>query len=122
MRPQGIEFEFEITDNGKAIAELDFAFMSRGKLIVGEAKSSDDLDGNTKAARVRDARKLITAGEVLGASEVCFASSKTWKQAAKDAVLGASADMGTRLTISLLENVGGSAPATRTVAMNPTGP
>lgn len=68
MRPAVTEFEFEIVVPGKSkpTAEIDFAFVSRDRLVIGEAKSSGTLDGNNRAERVRDARKLVAAAELLG--------------------------------------------------------
>lgn len=71
---------------------------SRGRLILGEAKNASGLDGSTRASRIRDARKLITAGELFGASEIWYAISEAWKQATKDATLAAVNESATLLT------------------------
>lgn len=37
--------------------EIDFGFMSRGGLVIGEAKSASGLDGKDEAERLRDVGK-----------------------------------------------------------------
>lgn len=121
MRPVLTEFEFEIVAvNGKPIAEIDFAFVSRGRLVIGEAKSNGTLDGRNKAERVRDARKLITAADTLGASEICYGSATTWSRSAREAIRDAATESGTHVTIAIAEKVSTPTTATRTVVANPT--
>jgi hypothetical protein len=122
MRPVSTEFEFEIVaaHNDKPIAEIDFAFVSRDRLVIGEAKSNGTLDGRNRAERVRDARKLITAADILDATEICYASATTWSQSAWDAIRDAATASGTHVTIALAENVSTPTAATRTVLVNPT--
>lgn len=117
MRPVSTEFEFEIVaaHNDKPIAEIDFAFVSRDRLVIGEAKSNGTLDGRNRAERVRDARKLIAAAEILDASEVCYASATAWSQSARQAIRDAATASATHVTIALAENVSTPRGATRTV-------
>jgi hypothetical protein len=123
MRPVSTEFEFEIVaaDNDRPIAEIDFAFVSRDRLVIGEAKSNGALDGRNRTERVRDARKLITAADILGASEICYASATTWSQSTREAIRDAATASGTRVTIAIAENVATPTTAIRTVIANPTG-
>jgi hypothetical protein len=123
MRPVSTEFEFEIVaaDNDKPIAEIDFAFVSRDRLVIGEAKSNGTLDGRNRAERVRDARKFITAADILDASEICYASATTWSQSACEAIRDAATASGTHVTIAVVENVSTPTAATRTVLANPPG-
>lgn len=123
MRPVSTEFEFEIlaADIDKSIAEIDFAFVSRDRLVIGEAKSNGALDGRNRTERVRDARKLITAADILGASEICYASATTWSQSTWEAIRDAATASRTHVTIAVAENVSTPTAATRTVLTNPTG-
>jgi len=121
MRPVSTEFEFEIVaaDTDKSIAEVDFAFLSRDRLVIGEAKSNGTLDGRNRAERVRDARKLITAADLLGASEICYASTTTWSQSAREAIRDAATASGTHVTIAVAENVSTPTAVARTVLTKP---
>jgi hypothetical protein len=106
-RALDVEFELEIVKPGeiKPRMEIDFAFMTRDGLVLGEAKRSGRLDGQTAKDRVRDARKLIDAAEILAAREICFASTKTWDNAARAAIHRVVEMSSTRVTVSLLERL-----------------
>lgn len=68
------EIELKDKKTGKSKFELDICCIANGKLIIGEAKSTDSL----KNADVKKYREL---GEKLGVSKVVFAtSSNSWKK------------------------------------------
>jgi hypothetical protein len=118
------EFELEIVKDGETrpTLEIDFAFMTRFGLVIGEAKSVSKLDGSDEKERMRDVGKLIDGARILGAREICFASSRTWGPLARTAIDRAIAASGTRVTVSILERLGTPAPARRQVIHNVAGP
>jgi hypothetical protein len=124
LRASKAEFELEIVKNGETrpTVEIDFAFMTRAGLVIGEAKSVSKLDGNDEKERMRDVGKLIEGARILGAREICFASSRTWGTLARTAIDRAVAASGTRVTVSILERLGTPAPANRQVIHNVAGP
>lgn len=119
-----IEFELEILAEGEARpkVEIDFAFMSRDGLVIGEAKSVGKLDGQNEKERVRDVTKLLDAAQILGASEVCFATGKTWGSDSIDAIATATGHARRTVTVSVLERLGTSSPGSRRILHNPAGP
>lgn len=102
-----IQFELEFVDasSDKPWAEIDFAILSFEGLVLGEAKTNGILDGKTAKQRVDDAGKLLRAGELVGATEVCFATFGTWNAAARTAIANAMSKHRPRQTVTLLENI-----------------
>ncbi len=123
-RAYDVEFELEILVEGeiRPKVEIDFAFMSRDGLVIGEAKSVGKLDGQNEKERVRDVTKLLDAAEILGAREVCFATTMTWGSESMRAIDIAVGRARRAVTVSILEQLGSSAPAARRVLHNPAGP
>ena len=102
------EFELEIVKEGESrpSMEIDFAFISRDGLVIGEAKSVSKLDGTNEKERTSDVGKLIDAARIVGAREICFATTKTWGPLALLAIASAVSASQTRVTVSLLEKFG----------------
>lgn len=123
-RVAAAEFELELVKAGqtRATTEFDFAFTTQDGLVLGEAKSSGDLDGRKEADRVRDVEKLLRAATSLGAREICYASAVKWTQGTYTAIQRAIEGTGTLVTVSLLEELRGAAPTSRKVIHNPAGP
>lgn len=118
------EFEVEIVKDSESrpTMEIDFAFMSRDGLVLGEAKSVSRLDGKDEKERLRDVGKLIEAARILGAREICFASTKVWGQLAIDSIARAVTASKTGVAVSLLEKLGTAEPSARKVIHNLAGP
>lgn len=116
------EIEFVRSGETRPSMEIDFALMSRDGLVLGEAKSTSRLDGDNDAARTRDARKLIDAAELVGAREICFATTKAWTSASLAAIEAAVSASGTKVCVSVLERLGTDSPTDRRVLHNASGP
>lgn len=121
-RPVDLEFELELSRNGKRWVELDFVVLHSDRLVVGEAKLKGKLDGSNAAKRSADAEKLLRAADTLHADEVCFATADTWSGAATQAIKEAVSRSSRRTTVSLIEDVANSQGAQRQVLHHPAGP
>ena len=123
-RAYEVNFELEVlaTEETRPRMEVDFAFMSRDGLVLGEAKSVSKLDGASDAERIRDAKKLLDAADILGAREVCFATTKSWSSASLIAIARAVGETNSKVTVSTLERLGTPAVSSRNVLHNAGGP
>jgi hypothetical protein len=123
-RAYEINFEIELLAAGETrpCMEVDFAFLSRDGLVLGEAKSVSKLDGADEAERIRDVNKLLDAANILGAREVCFATTKSWSTATLTTIARAVEGARTSMTLSTIERLGTPEATNRTVLHNPAGP
>lgn len=123
-RAYEINFEIELLAAGETRPrmEVDFAFLSRDGLVLGEAKSVSKLDGADAAERMRDVNKLLDAANMLGAREVCFATTKTWSTDTLTTIARAVERATTRVTLSTIERLGTPEATNRKILHNPAGP
>lgn len=123
LRVFGSAFELEFYESStkKAQMEIDFTLMTEHGLVVGEAKSNDNLDGKNEDQRVKDAAKLLRAAAILDAQEVCFASSVTWSASALSAIEKAVALSPRRVVVSSLQELASDNPPARVILHNPEG-
>jgi hypothetical protein len=103
-------FEFELVGaNDRPQVEFDIVGQQGTRVVLGEAKSSNSLDGANAVEKARDARKLIDGAVILGASEDCLATAKRWDTATRTAV--ATALNGSDIAVTMIESVGVDAGA-----------
>lgn len=74
---KSVSLEFRVVGSDFA-CELDYAVLDSGRLIVGEAKAGNHLDGKNAAARRVDAEKMLHAANLLQADELSLATSRGW--------------------------------------------
>lgn len=83
--------------------EIDLWGVVDGRIVLGEAKTGNDL-GSSRAARRRKAKRLRRAADELTADVVVLATASTsWNQASKDAI--DEAFEGARCEVQYLQSV-----------------
>jgi hypothetical protein len=120
-----VVFELDVLKGNKTKPEMevDFAFLDRDRLVIGEAKRPGKLDGKNAAERIEDVKKLLDAARILDASEICFATGTAWDAASRTAIASAVTSSGTSVTVTLLEGLlTDDGPMHPKIEHNPAGP
>ncbi|MFG3342385.1 hypothetical protein [Glycomyces sp. NPDC048151] len=85
--------EMELLQGEKPIAEADLIALSDRRVLVAEAKSSNNL-GSKSGARREAARKRVQLANTLQADEIVLATSReAWEASSLDAIKDAVGDM-----------------------------
>lgn len=81
--------ELQIHFDGGDEAELDIALIIDGQIVVGEAKSNDQLKTSDKSTEAA-AKRLVRCAQMLTADKIVLATSRdSWTNGVKDAVIAA---------------------------------